>query len=77
MTDRTEREGLREWLNPGSPEAVSQGCICAVLDNGHGRGWMGGAKDRNGETLFVVTVGCPVHSPTEDLAGKGGDDDAR
>lgn len=43
--------------NPGSPEARERGCICAVLDNCHGRfapfppdGW-------------YITMGCPVHSP--------------
>jgi hypothetical protein len=41
--------------NPGSDEAIDQGCICAVLDNNHGKfapypphGWW-------------LTVGCPVH----------------
>lgn len=43
--------------NPGSIEAVSKGCICAVIDNGHGRGFRG---DPN---VFVYTVGCPVHCP--------------
>lgn len=27
--------------NPGSPESIAAGCICPVLDNAHGRGWMG------------------------------------
>lgn len=43
--------------NPGSDEARALGCICAVLDNNHGRfapypdgGWW-------------ITVGCPVHHP--------------
>lgn len=55
--------------NPGSPEAVAQGCICPRLDNANGRGWMGGVKDpETGETIFVYTVGCSVHAalvPTE------------
>ena len=47
---------------PGSPEAIRLGCACPRIDNGHGRGWMGGVKDtKTGETLFVITVGCPVH----------------
>lgn len=40
--------------NPGSNEAISQGCTCPVLDNGHGRrndGW------------FVMSIGCPLHAP--------------
>lgn len=43
--------------NPGSDEARSLGCICAVFDNNHGRhapwpddGWW-------------ITGGCPVHDP--------------
>jgi hypothetical protein len=41
--------------NPGSEEALNLGCICAVLDNNHGRfapwppnGWW-------------ITEDCPVH----------------
>jgi hypothetical protein len=41
--------------NPGSWEAIKAGCICAVMDNNHGRrapyppdGWW-------------VTSGCPLH----------------
>lgn len=52
--------------NPGTPEALALGCTCPVIDNGHGRGWMGGAKDENGETLFVYTIGCPIHHPAKD-----------
>jgi len=49
---------------PGSDAAQRQGCTCPVLDNGHGRGCMGGAKSpETGETLFVITAGCPVHAP--------------
>lgn len=59
-----------ERPNPGSREAGEQGCICAVIDNGHGRGYLGGMRDpETGETLFVVTVGCPLHSP----AARSGD----
>lgn len=38
--------------DPGSDEAIPLGCICAVLDNGHGRA-----------IRFWITIGCPVHSP--------------
>ena len=47
--------------NPGSREAMALGCKCPVLDNAHGRGYLGGVKDGSGETVFVFTVGCPVH----------------
>lgn len=49
--------------NPGSDEAAAKGCICPVIDNGHGRGYMGGVKDENGVTVFVYHCGCPVHTP--------------
>lgn len=42
--------------NPGSDEAIAAGCICAVMDNNHGRfaPW-----PPNG---WYVTEGCPVHA---------------
>ena len=40
--------------NPGSDEAIAQGCSCPVMDNGHGRGWQGGPG-------FVISTGCPLH----------------
>jgi hypothetical protein len=49
-------------MTPGSPEAIKAGCTCPVLDNAHGKGYMGGAKDREtGKTLFVYNCACPVH----------------
>lgn len=47
--------------NPGSPEAVSLGCTCPVLDNHHGAGWRGGVVGPGGETLFVFAGSCPLH----------------
>lgn len=44
-----------EWANPGSPEAVAIGCRCPILDNGHGRGYMGQAG------VFVYAQPCPLH----------------
>ena len=43
--------------NPGSTSALNRGCICAVLDNAHGQGYMGNPN------RFVITEGCPVHAP--------------
>jgi hypothetical protein len=43
--------------NPGSRKALDAGCICAVLDNNHGR-W---SPFPSGD--FWVTEGCPVHAP--------------
>ncbi len=43
--------------NPGSDEALDRGCKCPVLDNAHGRGYLG-----DGEKFGWVTVeGCPLH----------------
>jgi hypothetical protein len=41
--------------NPGSDEAIDAGCICPVLDNSHGWGYM-----RQG--VFVYHEGCLVHA---------------
>lgn len=54
--------------NPGSQEAVDLGCTCPRMDNGHGRGYLGGVNDENGYTVFVMTVGCPVHDSREEYA---------
>lgn len=48
--------------NPGSKEALEQGCKCPVLDNEYGRGYMGGVKDDEGNTVFVVMDDCPIHN---------------
>ena len=48
--------------NPGSDEAIEQGCICPVLDNGHG---MGRGKSPDGKTVFWITRDCPLHDPPE------------
>lgn len=42
--------------NPGSDEAVRQGCSCPVLDNARGLGWLGSGQ-------FWISLGCPVHCP--------------
>lgn len=42
--------------NPGSDDAIEAGCICPVLDNSHGRGFMGQ------EGIFWITAGCPIHT---------------
>lgn len=55
--------------NPGSDEAVIRGCTCPVLDNGHGRGYMGGAKDKDGAAIYVYTCGCPIHAPSPHRTG--------
>lgn len=46
--------------NPGSSAALTQGCICAVMDNNHGKyapfppdGWW-------------ISDGCPLHAADEE-----------
>jgi hypothetical protein len=46
---------------PGSEAAVAAGCKCPVPDNYGGRGYLGGLKDDEGETMFIVAGNCPVH----------------
>ena len=48
--------------NPGSDEALAQGCTCPVLDNNHGAGEPGFLGIPLGGTSFWMTDGCPVHS---------------
>jgi len=50
--------------NPGSDEAIELGCTCAVMDNGHGHGYMGMPG------LFVYSCDCPVHKPVLDAVKK-------
>ena len=39
--------------NPGSDEAIKEGCTCPYLDNNHGKGI--------GNGLFWMNMSCPVH----------------
>jgi len=53
--------------NPGSDKAVEQGCICAVLDNCHGKGFpypRTDGLDPEEHPSFYVTEGCPLHAPS-------------
>jgi hypothetical protein len=53
--DKTIDKMLNIQYNPGSLEAEQHGCICPIMDNGHGRGYMG-QKD-----VFVFSWDCPLH----------------
>lgn len=46
--------------NPGSDEAINQGCICPVIDNGRGSEELGRIRG------FYYTVGCLVHDKDTD-----------
>jgi len=41
--------------NPGSKEAQELGCACPVMDNHHGKGYMGM------DGVFVYSGDCKVH----------------
>ena len=41
--------------NPGSDEAVSQGCLCPILDNAKGKGAWGDPG------TFWIAPSCPLH----------------
>ena len=51
----TEMIDLINKPNPGSKEAVDQGCICPVLDNSYGKGYYGSGD-------FVISMDCPLHT---------------
>jgi hypothetical protein len=51
--------------NPGSDAAHRIGCKCPRMDNGYGRGWMGGVNDEQGEPIFVYNLDCPLHKSQE------------
>lgn len=49
-------------MNPGSDEAIKEGCLCPRMDNSYGRGYMGGVRDKEtGELIFVRRADCPLH----------------
>ena len=41
--------------NPGSDDAIEQGCRCPVMDNAHGHGYLGVAG------TFVYSASCEMH----------------
>lgn len=45
--------------NPGSDEAVKQGCTCPVLDNRRGLGVYG--------DNFYINADCPLHGDKEKM----------
>lgn len=48
--------------NPGSKEAIEQGCKCPVLDNGHGRGHLGDGEKYG----WWTSAECPLHAKEKD-----------
>jgi len=56
--------GAEPTPTPGSPEAVQAGCLCAVMDNCRGRGWMGVPG------TWWITGTCPLHGADAQTTGK-------
>ena len=52
---------MKDKPNPGSNEAVKQGCTCPVLDNHHGKG----INNTIEKQLFWMSLGCPLHGKTK------------
>lgn len=50
--------------NPGSDEAIRLGCTCPVMDNGHGKGYMGQ------KNIFVMSGGCSIHGSKNEKRAK-------
>jgi hypothetical protein len=57
--------------NPGSDEALAQGCRCPVMDNAHGRGAWGTWDKPEGEKVFVMSGACPLHGEAVRQAKEG------
>ena len=59
---------------PGSSEAINQGCTCPVMDNNNGKG-IGPMKD--GTMMFWRSGGCTLHGTRKtddrDRANEGGE----
>jgi hypothetical protein len=61
--------------NPGSPEAVDEGCTCPVFKNNRGRGldesdgsdWLDGG-------VFEVLIGCPLHDDEPEVLCEDSDE---
>ena len=61
--------------NPGSDEALTQGCKCPVMDNAHGRGAWGSERDPD-SLVFWINETCELHTKKEAKgAGSGEDND--
>lgn len=64
------KEDAMNQPNPGSDEAIEQGCKCPVMDNNRGKGlpWPNG----NGgyDTAFWMSADCPLHG-TKDKPQEG------
>lgn len=51
--------------NPGSNEAIEQGCNCPVLDNLHGKGFPVTTEEGELQIGYWMTEDCPLHGQPE------------
>lgn len=51
---------LSKQPDPGTQAAIDKGCTCPILDNEHGRGYMGQPG------IFIYVVGCPIHKSVQE-----------
>jgi hypothetical protein len=63
---------MMEKPNPGSPAAVALGCLCPCMENGHGKGAMGGVLHL-GSRIFWMNEDCPLHGTRQQPTSDGGD----
>lgn len=56
--ERAEKDATAD-TQPGSENARSLGCTCAVLDNNHGRFPV--YTDEQGRDQWWITMTCPLH----------------
>ena len=54
---------MSQALNPGSREAQKAGCLCPVIDNHYGRGYMGNPE------VFCMRGDCPIHGEEAVFSG--------
>ena len=54
---------------PGSNEARRQGCLCPVIENAYGAGYL---LDRESKPIYVIHNHCPLHGegPEEELVAE-------
>lgn len=68
---------MSDTPNPGSAEAVVDGCTCPIRDNDYGRGAMRVGDPYPG-TVWFIGYNCPVHRAKDyDTWDKEAKDDPR
>lgn len=55
MAERPDHAERMAAGSPGSDAARRRGCVCPVMDNHYGRGYMGVRG------VYVRVMDCPVH----------------